>query len=150
MTHRRTTFRLAVVAAITADVDAAGADVRDEWAARIAGRPVVVVTARNETLVAGAGSMGEPHDRRRLELVFDIYAEGKTGAIAVDQVNDLDEVIGVALGTANEPAGSLHALCEDLRWDSTAIEVGQEQERYIALASIGWSVLYDLYYGDPT
>ena len=94
---------------------------------------------------------GEPTDRRALSLAFDVYAGGSTGQVAVDKVNDLDEAIGVALGVAMQPAGTLVDAVFDLRWSTTEIELeAGDQDSYTALATIIYTVQYDVYYGDPT
>lgn len=150
--HRRQLFRERVGSAVAG----ISATVAEEWSARAPedGRPLVVITARSEALEAAGGTMGNdgegPADRRTLALTFEVAAEGATGLAAVDQVNDLDEEIGIALGVANSAGGILFDVCEDLRWLATEIEVATDQQRYIALATIIYNVTYDLFYGDPT
>ncbi len=147
--HRRQTIREAAATAIAA----IGATVDQERARRANETvlPLVVVRAQSEQLQEADGTMGEPTDRRALSLAFDVYAGGSTGAVAVDKVNDLDEAIGVALGVAMQPAGTLAGIVFDLRWSTTEIEIeAGDQDSFTALASIIYTAQYDVYYGNPT
>jgi hypothetical protein len=113
-------------------------------------RPLVVVTARSEAVDTGDGTMGQPVDRRTLQLVFEITTDGATGVEAVDAANALDEAIGVALGVALDDGGILDGELFDLRFAGIEIEVNAEQERYLVAAAITYAAQYDLYFGDPT
>ena len=148
MTHKRQTIRELAASAIAG----VPATVAQERAARDneGVRPLVVITAREENIDAGDGTMGRPDDRRTLALTFTVMTDGATGQAAVDAVNDLDEQIGIALGVATSPGGILDADPMDFRWASTEIELNAEQERYLAAAVIVYAVTYDLYFGDPT
>lgn len=152
--HRRQAIRAAAAGAIAG----INADVTEEQAKRVAedapDAVLVTVIARSDGVEITAGTMAAgadgPADRRTLALQFDVYAAGATGLIAVDKVNDIDEEIGIALGAANQPGGTLDPLVNDLRWTATEIEVGKDQARYIALAAIIYTATYDVYYGNPT
>lgn len=152
--HRRQAIREAAAAALAT----ISADVLEEQAKRVAvdapDQRLVTVMARSEGVEALSGTMGAegegPEDRRALALWFDVYASAATGKAAVDAINDLEVEIGAALAAANESGGALHALVLDLRWTGTEMETGTEQSRYIAVARIIYTALYDVYYGNPT
>jgi len=148
MTHKRQTIRELAASAIAG----VAATVVEERAARgnEGVRPLVVVTARSESIEPDEGTIGRPDDRRTLALTFEITTDGATGKAAVDGVNDLDEQIGIALGVATSPGGILDDQAFDFRWASTDIETNAEQERYLAAGVIVYAITYDLYFGDPT
>lgn len=113
--------------------------------------PMVSVRARVETIDAGAGTIGEPVDERDLQIEFQVWATGNTGALAVDGINDLDESIGVALGVATDPGGILFEQASDYRWQGTTIETTtDEHDRIWAFGSIIYVASYHVWFGDPT
>lgn len=150
--HRDQAIRDACVAALAG----LAADVRAEQATRVArtARPLVVVMARDATIVESDGTMGDhgagPADRRALLVEHDIYTEGKTGLAVVNAIKDLEVAIGAAYAAENVPGGTIDPLVVDLRWWSSAIELASEQEKFIGVATVVYRALFDVYYGDPT
>ena len=147
MAHTRTQIRSALGALVKTAIDPITFLVERRYRIDPTLRPLVIMSLGEDAIQTGESAMGDPtYDVEHAQVAtFELHAEGDSGEICADQIDQLELEVEAAIASDL----TLGGIAEMIYPIGSELEMETTQDRVIAVRSVNYSVVWRSKFGAP-